>query len=295
MDEIAEKTEKFRMERRKRAHRFWLEEYVGVGEGDDGHSSRGCAPPGFERSVISGRERRATDTIDAFDEERASGVRGGEIAAAAMERDQEMKRKAENVAKRLGVLTFEDVLENDWMEYKKEAEEDEEEEEEEDEEEEEEEEGSGEDLDDDDGEDDDPIESLLREHDQQSTSVATQLAKDVKEEMKKIEKWAITTPIPDVDAFYRSTVGDSPARTFPFELDAFQKEAIARIERDECVFVAAHTSAGKTVVAEYALRWLKNGAREQSTPLQSKRSATKSFAILLTQDLTSVCSPATLA
>ena len=88
MDEIAEKTEKFRTERRKRAHRFWLEEYVGVGEGDDGHSSRGCAPPGFERSVISGRERRATDTIDAFDEERASGARGGEIAAAAMERDQ---------------------------------------------------------------------------------------------------------------------------------------------------------------------------------------------------------------
>ena len=252
MDEIAEKTEKFRMERRKRAHRFWLEEYVGVGEGDDGHSSRGCAPPGFERSVISGRERRATDTIDAFDEERASGARGGEIAAAAMERDQEMKRKAENVAKRLGMLTFEDVLGNDWMEYKKEAEEDEEEEEEEDEEEEEKEKESGEDLDDDDGEDDDPIESLLREHDQQSTSVATQLAKDVKEEMKKIEKWAITTPIPDVDAFYRSTVGDSPAKTFPFELDAFQKEAIARIERDECVFVAAHTSAGKTVVAEYA-------------------------------------------
>ena len=74
-------------------------------------------------------------------------MRGGEIAAAAMERDQEMKRKAENVAKRLGMLTFEDVLENDWMEYKKEADEDEEEEEEEeDEEKEEEEEESGEDL-----------------------------------------------------------------------------------------------------------------------------------------------------
>ena len=26
-----------------------------------------------------------------------------------------------------------------------------------------------------------------------------------------------------------------------------------RIERNECVFVAAHTSAGKTVVAEYAI------------------------------------------
>ena len=133
------------------------------------------------------------------------------------------------------------------MEYKKEADEDEEEEEEEDEEKEEEEEESGEDLDDDDGEDDDPIESLLREHDQKShpSNDTTRQRRQRRDE--KIEKWAITTPMPDVDAFYRSTVGDSPARTFPFELDAFQKEAIARIERDECVFVAAHTSAGKTV------------------------------------------------
>ena len=43
-----------------------------------------------------------------------------------------------------------------------------------------------------------------------------------------------------------------PAHAVPFELDTFQKEAIYRLERNECVFVAAHTSAGKTVVAEYA-------------------------------------------
>lgn len=42
------------------------------------------------------------------------------------------------------------------------------------------------------------------------------------------------------------------ALEYPFELDAFQKEAIWHIERGESVFVAAHTSAGKTVVAEYA-------------------------------------------
>lgn len=42
------------------------------------------------------------------------------------------------------------------------------------------------------------------------------------------------------------------ALDFPFELDAFQKEAIYYLERGESVFVAAHTSAGKTVVAEYA-------------------------------------------
>jgi len=40
---------------------------------------------------------------------------------------------------------------------------------------------------------------------------------------------------------------------FPFELDDFQKQAVARLERGEYVFVAAHTSAGKTVVAEYAI------------------------------------------
>jgi len=40
---------------------------------------------------------------------------------------------------------------------------------------------------------------------------------------------------------------------YPFQLDDFQRQAIARLERGEYVFVAAHTSAGKTVVAEYAI------------------------------------------
>ncbi|EWM26992.1 dead deah box rna, partial [Nannochloropsis gaditana] len=43
------------------------------------------------------------------------------------------------------------------------------------------------------------------------------------------------------------------AMTYPFPLDDFQKQAVARLERGENVFVAAHTSAGKTVVAEYAI------------------------------------------
>ncbi|CAG9466806.1 unnamed protein product [Pedinophyceae sp. YPF-701] len=43
------------------------------------------------------------------------------------------------------------------------------------------------------------------------------------------------------------------AITYPFELDGFQKEAVIRMERGQSVFVAAHTSAGKTVAAEYAL------------------------------------------
>jgi len=43
------------------------------------------------------------------------------------------------------------------------------------------------------------------------------------------------------------------AQEYPFELDTFQKQAVVHLERGECVFVAAHTSAGKTVVAEYAV------------------------------------------
>ncbi|OEU15387.1 antiviral helicase, partial [Fragilariopsis cylindrus CCMP1102] len=45
----------------------------------------------------------------------------------------------------------------------------------------------------------------------------------------------------------------NPAMRYPFTLDTFQQQAVARLERNESVFVAAHTSAGKTVVAEYAV------------------------------------------
>ena len=44
-----------------------------------------------------------------------------------------------------------------------------------------------------------------------------------------------------------------PAKVYPFKLDTFQQEAVDRIERNESVLVAAHTSAGKTAVAEYAI------------------------------------------
>lgn len=43
------------------------------------------------------------------------------------------------------------------------------------------------------------------------------------------------------------------AREYPFTLDPFQDTAISCIDRNESVLVAAHTSAGKTVVAEYAI------------------------------------------
>ncbi|KAF8405647.1 hypothetical protein HHK36_007723 [Tetracentron sinense] len=44
-----------------------------------------------------------------------------------------------------------------------------------------------------------------------------------------------------------------PAKEFPFNLDPFQSEAIKCLDNGESVMVSAHTSAGKTVVALYAI------------------------------------------
>ncbi|KAJ3935421.1 MAG: rRNA-processing arch domain-containing protein [Lentinula lateritia] len=44
-----------------------------------------------------------------------------------------------------------------------------------------------------------------------------------------------------------------PDREYKFELDPFQKVSVHAIQRNESVLVSAHTSAGKTVVAEYAI------------------------------------------
>lgn len=53
-----------------------------------------------------------------------------------------------------------------------------------------------------------------------------------------------------------------PAKTFPFTLDPFQSQAITCLENGESVMVSAHTSAGKTVVALYAIAMsLRNGQR----------------------------------
>jgi len=44
-----------------------------------------------------------------------------------------------------------------------------------------------------------------------------------------------------------------PAREYPFTLDPFQRQSTQSLEKNQSVLVAAHTSAGKTVVAEYAI------------------------------------------
>jgi ATP-dependent RNA helicase DOB1 len=45
-------------------------------------------------------------------------------------------------------------------------------------------------------------------------------------------------------------ITNKPAKEYKFVLDPFQKEAILCIENNQSVLVSAHTSAGKTVVAE---------------------------------------------
>jgi len=71
-----------------------------------------------------------------------------------------------------------------------------------------------------------------------------------KNDPKTRKSWAVTEYLP-INDFH--SLLPNPALTFPFELDDFQKQAVLRLERSECVFLAAHTSAGKTVCAEYAI------------------------------------------
>ncbi|KAF3951343.1 hypothetical protein CMV_022995 [Castanea mollissima] len=68
---------------------------------------------------------------------------------------------------------------------------------------------------------------------------------------QKQQAWAVIGGGEGIAERFHELVPDM-ALDFPFELDKFQKEAIYYLERGESVFVAAHTSAGKTVVAEYA-------------------------------------------
>ena len=65
-------------------------------------------------------------------------------------------------------------------------------------------------------------------------------------------EWAHMVDVNRGISNFRDLVPDM-AREWPFELDTFQKEAVYHLENGDSVFVAAHTSAGKTVVAEYAI------------------------------------------
>ncbi|KAI8918464.1 NUC185 domain-containing protein [Powellomyces hirtus] len=90
------------------------------------------------------------------------------------------------------------------------------------------------------------IDELLPEETKATSPVAAPLPTD------DYKEWA---HVIDVDQGFPDFYDLVPelAHNFPFELDVFQKQAVYHLENGESVFVAAHTSAGKTVVAEYAI------------------------------------------
>ncbi len=69
----------------------------------------------------------------------------------------------------------------------------------------------------------------------------------------------ISTPLPDFDGL------------FPFQLDDFQRQAIAALEAERSIVVSAPTGSGKTVIGEYAIyRALAQGKRVfYTTPLKA--------------------------
>ncbi|ODV87600.1 hypothetical protein CANARDRAFT_6124 [[Candida] arabinofermentans NRRL YB-2248] len=80
-------------------------------------------------------------------------------------------------------------------------------------------------------------------------TTATSVSGDVK---TKKREWAhIVELTHDIENF--DELVPNPARVWPFKLDIFQQEAVYHLEQGDSVFIAAHTSAGKTVVAEYAI------------------------------------------
>lgn len=76
---------------------------------------------------------------------------------------------------------------------------------------------------------------------------------------------------PNQDYVPLEALKGEPSRTYSFILDPFQKEAILCIDNNQSVLVSAHTSAGKTVVAEYAIAMcLKNKQRViYTTPIKA--------------------------
>ncbi|KAK3156055.1 hypothetical protein QOZ80_2AG0102210 [Eleusine coracana subsp. coracana] len=104
---------------------------------------------------------------------------------------------------------------------------------------------------------------IIRDSSESQTDLDQMLSSEVQDTRRKSggsgsdkttqdgKAWALVGGDEDIVTNFYKLVPDM-AIEFPFELDKFQKEAIYYLEKGESVFVAAHTSAGKTVVAEYA-------------------------------------------
>ncbi|XP_060916754.1 exosome RNA helicase MTR4 [Labrus mixtus] len=74
------------------------------------------------------------------------------------------------------------------------------------------------------------------------------------EQVETVEGCSHEVALPASDDYkpLKPRVGKA-AKEYPFVLDPFQREALLCIDNNESVLVSAHTSAGKTVCAEYAI------------------------------------------
>uniref|UniRef100_A0A8C6S417 Exosome RNA helicase MTR4 n=1 Tax=Neogobius melanostomus TaxID=47308 RepID=A0A8C6S417_9GOBI len=74
------------------------------------------------------------------------------------------------------------------------------------------------------------------------------------EQVETVEGCSHEVALPTSDEYkpLKPRVGKA-AKEYPFILDPFQREAILCIDNNQSVLVSAHTSAGKTVCAEYAI------------------------------------------
>jgi antiviral helicase SKI2 len=90
-----------------------------------------------------------------------------------------------------------------------------------------------------------------KENDDKKEEIKDEKKEEKKNEIKKKEiVYALEDKI-DIKKYDEINL----AMTFPFELDDFQKRGIIRVENHENVLVCAHTSSGKTIVAEYGIAY----------------------------------------
>ncbi|CAJ0745679.1 6956_t:CDS:10 [Entrophospora sp. SA101] len=87
--------------------------------------------------------------------------------------------------------------------------------------------------------------------DSQSSKEIIKASKYITNDSKKRE-WAHVVNLDDELLNFKELIPEL-AYKYEFELDPFQKQAVYHLESGNSVFVAAHTSAGKTAVAEYAI------------------------------------------
>ncbi|XP_062474758.1 superkiller complex protein 2-like, partial [Pezoporus occidentalis] len=66
------------------------------------------------------------------------------------------------------------------------------------------------------------------------------------------DQWAVAIDTSEPMGDFESLVPD-PAFKWPFKPDPFQLQAVLCLERGQSLLAAAHTSAGKTAIAEYAI------------------------------------------